>query len=208
MFWVKIAFVSLLEPNFYTLPVLMLWYFHMNMVAYIISYGSTALSFIGFDVVTFKSEQLWLFTRKSHMIEIINTASWMRRKHRKQRHVNDIQLLGNGDFLSVLVNHKLPRLLKITLIKVNSLKKSMFQKIDVCGWREGSVIKSTYCSYEESEFDSHPNLCTHSNSSPWKSRNNFPITSITVDQAVKMDITAWICKTINMRTHKWCRSRW
>lgn len=131
MFWVKIAFVSLLEPNFYTLPVLMLWYFHMNMVAYIISYGSTALSFIGFDVVTFKSEQLWLFTRKSHMIEIINTVSWMRRKHRKQRHVNDIQLLGNGDFLSVLVDHKLPRLLKITLIKVNSLKNLCFKRL-VC----------------------------------------------------------------------------
>lgn len=135
MFWVKIAFVSLLEPNFYRLPVLMLWYFHMNMVAYIISYGSTALSFIGFDVVTFKSEQLWLFTRKSHMIEIINTASWMRRKHRKQRHVNDIQLLGNGDFLSVLVDHKLPRLLKITLIKVNSLKKIYVSK-DWCMWVE------------------------------------------------------------------------
>lgn len=106
------------------------------MVAYIISYGSTALSLIDFGAVTFKSELLWLSTRKSHMIEIINSASWMQRKHRKQRHVNDIQLLGNGDFFRVVVNHKLPRLLKITLIKVNSLKNLFFKRLVYVGGKK------------------------------------------------------------------------
>lgn len=50
--------------------------------------------------------------------------------------MNGIQFLGNGDFLSVLVNHKLLRLLKITVIKVSSLKNLFFKILVYMGGKK------------------------------------------------------------------------